>query len=363
VPAEELLSPPDDAAEADAGAAWSVVRELLFDGVLTEEDIVDGNLSVRDVSSRSPCFIVTSESGRRCFVKDVGRDECEGRRYLELARRPAMRPFIPEVIRTREGGGLLVTVVDDGAEDLWSHHLTTGRFPRDVGGLMGEALAALHREKDDGTPAPTPFALRARRPHLDVLPTLEGAAIDVIRRLQSDAALATGLDRVAERWAPSASIHGDLKWPNVVVARDRADAITSIRLVDWEHSGAGDPGWDVGSAMAAYVSFWLWSLQPPSEPTARSLVRTARFPLSDMRPAMEDLWATYLVRADVEDPHDFRARVAAHAAARLVQTALESASGDAMGAAEVLHLQVASNILADPAAAAVELLGLAVPRP
>lgn len=339
-----------------------MVRSLLSAGLLTTEHIVDRTLTVRDVSSRSPCFIVSSDDGGRCFVKDGHLDSRETRRYLELASSPAMRPFIPEVLRMRGGEGLLVTVVDEGAEDLWMYHLTTERFPRDVGALMGEALAALHDERNDGTPAATPFGLRARRPDLDVLPTLDGAAIDVIRRLQADAALADGLDRLAERWAPTSSIHGDLKWPNVVVACNRAHAVTALRLVDWEHSGAGDAAWDVGSALAAYISFWLWSMRPPSEPTARSLARTARFPLDDMRPAMEGLWATYVLRADVDDPHDFRAHVTAHAAARLVQTALETASGDAMGTAEALHLQVASNLLADPAAAAVGFLGLAVPN-
>ena len=50
------------------------------------------------------------------------------------------------------------------------------------------------------------------------------------------------------RRCPGALVHGDVKWDNVVLDPH------GMQLFDWELSGAGDPAWDLGSAVADTIS-------------------------------------------------------------------------------------------------------------
>jgi hypothetical protein len=130
--------------------------------------------------------------------------------------------------------------------------------------------------------------------------------------------------------------------------------------VDWEHSGSGDPAWDLGSALAAYVTFWLASIVPAVDADAARLAAAARYPLREMWPAMAALWSSYLATGEADaGRRELRRRTSAHCGARLVQTALEEAAHrDRTSGLARLHVQVAENILSDPERAATDLLGL-----
>ncbi|MEA2690079.1 MAG: Phosphotransferase enzyme family [Candidatus Eremiobacteraeota bacterium] len=49
---------------------------------------------------------------------------------------------------------------------------------------------------------------------------------------------------------PTAFLHGDVRWENVIVAGDD-EAV----LIDWEDAGRGAPAWDVGCLFASFASY------------------------------------------------------------------------------------------------------------
>jgi aminoglycoside phosphotransferase (APT) family kinase protein len=315
--------------------------------------VVDDGLVVRHAPGRHRNLVLESgESGAALFVKqareasDVARLEREGRVCAALAGADeAIARCVPRVVESDPAAGILVLELVRGSEDLRAHDARTSGVAAGVGERAGRALAALHRTSvDHAEPAEDPWALAGHRPSPDALAELTPAGAEAIRIAQR-AELAPRLDEVRASWRASALIHNDLSCANVLVgAGDDGAAVT---LVDWELAGWGDPDWDVGSFLAACLSLWL--LSTPS---------VAR--LASLQPAMAGFWRAYLdgAQGSPETEGARLPRVTRFAAARLVQTAFESAqTGDRLSSGAVLHLQVAANVLTRPDEAVSTLLG------
>ena len=256
--------------------------------------------------------------------------------------------------------------VEAGAEDLWAYGLARRRLPAAVAAHVGRALGLLHRgtRLPDPRAAPdrAPYALSLHRPRLDDLRALSPGSIDLVKALQAHGTIGERLDALRLGWREEALVHFDVKWPNVLVVPAADGRPGSIRLVDWEQAGDGDPAWDVGSAFAAFVSFWLYSIpRPTTGRTPGDLASSARVPLGEMRGAIRACWESYLTAAQIATApaEDLLRRAVGLCAARLVRTASEESQiRTTLDARSALHLQVAANVLDDPDAAAARLLGL-----
>lgn len=341
---------------------WSRTARLLIDaGGLDEEEVVDGDVVLEDVSSRNRNAIVSRTAGSRLFVKTAVGAGREADRYARLLAVPGLAPFLPVVDRTSSSEDLLVLRVEDGAADLWNHHLAREAFPAHLGAAVGRALALLHSgTRTPGAPRPAehlPVALDIHRPHVAMWRELSPAAAELVGMLQEDDRMVSRFEDLRRSWGARSTIHGDVKWPNIVVV---PGSRPFVRLVDWEHSDEGDPAWDVGSALAAYLGFWLYSISPKDdEGDPAGLAAAARFPLGRMRRAITALWETYVTAGGPGDVGVLRWRSTAFCGVRLVQSAFEESDGRTrLSGRGALHLQVAANILRDPDAAAERLLGL-----
>lgn len=363
----ELLGRPGLARPQGALGAWSdLARELVADGAFDEGAILDAEVAVRDASSRNANAIVSSRSGPGYFVKQEAEPGGERETYRRLAEVPALAPFLPAVVLSDASRARLILAVESGAEDLWVHHTALGDFPADLGRNVGRALGVLHRgtrlESPRSAPERAPFVLELHRPRVNSLRELTAAGLDLVTTLQAHPSIGRRLDELRAGWREEAFIHSDVKWPNVLNVPTGDGGAPSIRLVDWEHARDGDPAWDVGSALAAYVSFWLYSIRGSAGTIgADDLSTAARFPLSIMRPAIRACWEEYLDAAEVPSTEiaTLQSRAVEFGAARLIRTAFEEcAACETMRGSAALHVQVAANMLEDPQRAALALLGL-----
>jgi hypothetical protein len=198
--------------------------------------------------------------------------------------------------------------------------------------------------------------LDIHRPTLDVYGTVSGADIELLRVIQRFPAFGVALDDLRLRWQPAALTHNDLRWDNIVVARD---SDSDLQLIDWELVGRGDPCWDIGTFVSEYLSFWVYSIPPTSHSAAGSR-HAARHQIEDMQPAIRAFWNAY--RQQVQDgggadlPLDRAVRCAG---ARLLQTAFEhTRTRDRPTTNDLLLLQLSLNVLQRPDDVAARLLGL-----
>lgn len=354
-------------------AQEQVANWLLDRGLLGPEALLDGDLAVRDSSSRNRNFCVQTRNGPCYLLKQGVTPETvasvanEAGVYERLAGgSDALAARLPRVFGYDPGDGVLVLEFIRGAEDLRSLHLRGGGFSAGPAALLGAALGALHRETWAGAvaPAPTvaPGALWLHRPDARVFRDSSAAALALIGVIQGATGFGEALDGVRAQWRPQALVHGDVKWDNCLVSLDE-DGGERLRVIDWESATPGDPGWDIGSALSHYLSFWLFSIPVlGSEPPER-FPELAAYPLDTMKPALAACWIAYADERELAaaDAGDHLLAAVRYAGVRLVQTAFEAAQMmERLTGTVILHLQLALNILQRPEQAAGELLGLPV---
>jgi aminoglycoside phosphotransferase (APT) family kinase protein len=153
-----------------------------------------------------------------------------------------------------------------------------------------------------------------------------------------------------------------MKWDNCLVSWPGGEAEPPrMVFVDWELADVGDPCWDVGALIQAYLAAWITSVpQAPGVPL-RQLAQTASAPLDRFQPAIGALWHRYATDRGLDA--DSRARTLDRcvraAGARMIQTAYESLTeADSVAPHVSLLLQVSLNILTRPGEAAGQLLAL-----
>lgn len=352
-----------------------VFRHLLDRGLVEPRSVVDGDLVLRAAASRNnnvrverrraPSYLVKQGMGPRGAASLVHEADV----YRTLAALPEVSSFLPRVYDYEaERGVLVLELVGDG-QDLRSYHVARRWFSRTLAARTGEVLGALHRHTASDTVGPprpewAPWVLSVHRPELAVLRDLSAATIQLVKIVQRDPVFVQQLDELRRGWRVEALIHNDVKWENFVVfAAPGSSRATKLKLVDWEAACPGDPCWDIGSLLSQYLSFWISSIPVTGETPPERFPDLARFPLDAMQPALRRCWGAYVHRAGFTPAAAGRRleRVVQLAAARLVQTAFEATQFSMqMTGANVLHLQLASNMLLRPREAASHLLGLPV---
>lgn len=141
------------------------------------------------------------------------------------------------------------------------------------------------------------------------------------------AELASHFAALEERPRLITLVHGDVRWENCLVQADPG----SVRLIDWETAGMGDPAWDVAGVIQEHLRFRI--VRPHL--SAALDVSLEAF-LASYRAHTPRTWLPILTSAR---------RLAG---ARLIQTALEHvAAGTAPSAAAPL-VQLAQIVLRAP---------------
>jgi aminoglycoside phosphotransferase (APT) family kinase protein len=350
-----------------------VAPYLLDRRLISARAVVDGRLRIIDVSRLNRVFVVTADRERCLVLKSAGEGSGSGvaREAAVLERLSSVDGIrnpassLPVFVAYDTAEEVLILESTPGARDLAGHH-ARGRFSCALAREAGRALARLHSIPPvalDGLPfAPQPTWIRQlHRPDLDTLRTLSGAAVELTRILQGFEELCTTLDEVLASWREDAVIHGDVRWDNCLVwRRGESNRWAGLQLIDWELSGVGDPGCDVGTFLGEYLRAWLESM-PISDPRDPGrLLSHARLPLRRMRPALRAFWDAYSLhrRTSAGELSATLHQSTRFAAVRLLTAALEEAQTLAELQANVLYLlPVSQNILRRPREAA-DLLGL-----
>jgi hypothetical protein len=286
-----------------------------------------------------------------------------------FARRDRLSGYIARLVAYDAGLHLLILELVADASNARERQLARRRFPLWPARRLATALALLHDPARIDQLQPTvledlsdviPGALSLHRPHLSLIQQASTATLEMLALVQGSNELCGRLDEVAETWRPSALIHRDVKWDNVLL-----DSVTTRRkltIVDWELAGIGDPAWDVGSVMADYLSVWLSSIPMGAGRGIDAYVEHAVVPLHSIQPAIRTFWHGYRRTRHLDDHQQLAALLAAvqSAAVRLLQTAFEHTQGRReLDGRVVASVQLSNNILREPSLAARQLLDLA----
>jgi hypothetical protein len=355
---------------------WDWMREH---GLATAGSIIRSDFKVIDVSRRHRNLTVASDSGRYFLKQGTSPDKAAAIAHEAAIYRllhdgtaaSAFARYLPRLIGHDEQEQVLVLEWIEDARNLREYHARQGRFPRTVARAMGEALGLLHGRvtstnggaiASGSANSPPPWILSLHRPGLGLYREASGANLELIRIVQQFPRFGELLDELRQDWTPTALIHRDLKWDNCLLRAGRlAPGESSLKIVDWELAGPGDPCWDVGSVFHDYLSFWLLSIPATGEMPPADFLKLARYPLENMHPALQAFWDAYArqMRLDGESERRWQVRAVRYAAARLLQTAFEQMQASTHLTGNVVcSLQLGMNMLERPGEAAIRLLGL-----
>jgi hypothetical protein len=327
-----------------------------------------------DVSRRNRVFVVTAER-ERCFVLKLGSETgdrgvaheaavLQRLRSADVGGKLALR--LPRIVAYDAAEGVLILEATPDAQDLARYH-ATGRFSRILAGEAGRALALLHALPSAALsglaiPVDPTWMLHVHRPDLDMLRTLSASSVELIRTVQRSDELCTGLDELLASSRNDSIVHGDVRWDNCLALYGRTSKRrTRLVLIDWEMSGIGDPGVDIGAFFGEYLRVWLRSIPIVDPQQPGRLLEQAGRPLRGMRPALRSFWDAYTRHRGAPPDELSRTlrRATRFAAAHLVEAALEEAQTVAVLRGSTLNtLQLSANILRRPDEAATHLLGL-----
>lgn len=350
----------------DGIVAYLLERRLLSLGALVRGDVV-----VEDASRRNRNSRVTSTTSPGYFLKQAEPGDTSGGPELEsafyrLARRHAglagLRPFLPRLILHDPARRLMVFPLRPALRPLNTVPVprTRATSVRNAA-MLGRVLAAVHRAEvpdplraEPLFAAGIPWAFSLARPGADFLRDAGPVQLEIVKLVQRSPDLVTLLDRLRRTWARQSLVHCDFRWDNVLVeSSGKTGRIVALNLADWESACLGDPAWDVGSALQAYLAFGVASLDLTSASEREAASRFA-LQLRRLRPMLGGLWRGYAGHAKLTGPsaRRFLDRALEHCAARLVQTAFEwSGRGTRMPLEVVCLLQLAVNLArgGDPA--------------
>jgi aminoglycoside phosphotransferase (APT) family kinase protein len=337
-----------------------IAHYLLSLGLVKSRDVVEEDLTIRDVSRRNCVFLATTRTGPAFVVKEGTAPTLahEAAVLRDLAGVLACR--IPSVVRFEPETGRLVLSTPPGARD-WGDRRAPRALPRIPARILGRTLAAVHRLSPDSVepqPAGTDlmWGLSLPAPPYALLLDRSAGAQELIADIQAREVLCRRLEEIRDATAEIALVHGDLRWENCLAFPPAGSPRrTRLLLVDWEFAGPGAPAYDVGTVLAECVRAWVESIPILDSRNPMRFAGRAARPMDRLRPAMRAFWTGYATAGP--RPPALR-RVAELTGVRLLQCAVERAQFLMRPSAHAATLvQVAENLVRRPDAAAA-FLGL-----
>jgi aminoglycoside phosphotransferase (APT) family kinase protein len=353
---------------------------LLRLGLLDLASLVRDGLRIEEVPGRNRNFRVLGGPGQTFFLKQAPRGEIGTNGPLAVeaalydwvaadARATVLRPVFP---RRRhydpERSILVLDLVTDAAHPYVLEDEASPDYVAALRRLVATALAECHGlpvPRDIGIgvglPDAAPWVFDLARPAPASLRELAPAQLSVIQAVQSQPGAMAALDRLRDEWRPTRLVHGDFKWSNVLVEQDTAGIPVRALLLDWEMAQLGDPAWDVGAVMHAFIAEAVLGLEltdGTSPEAAAGLLGTL---IPRLLPAHRDFWSGYLAVARLTDAEaeTLVRRLTSHVAARLLKSAYEWSQAEVrMPRSAAAILQLGINMLLSPDAAREVVLGL-----
>jgi aminoglycoside phosphotransferase (APT) family kinase protein len=355
-----------------------VIPYLLSRNLITPNCAVDGDAAIVDTSRRNHNFRVISPDGSYLlkqavgldFVETISHEACVYRMLSSGNRRNEFARHMPKFYAYDAEQHVLILEFVQDAETLREQHQRAGRASAHTAEQVADALAALHRVTGfSGDGNREAFTQRSpvpslHRPDLKIFRTISGAGLQLIKTVQGQQKLGELLDQLREEWRADSFMHGDVRADNFLIpVESPSGRKRSLKIVDFEFTGFGDPAWDVGSVFAEYLSFWILSIPIIGGAPPDRFLALASCPFEKVQPCIRAFWRRYAASMGLEKSKSDQSLLVAvrYCGVRLLKMAFEMAATTSSMSAHLLCLvQVGMNVLLEPEKAAVELLGVPV---
>jgi tRNA A-37 threonylcarbamoyl transferase component Bud32 len=352
---------------------WSarLFRELAERELTQPAEVVLGKVSLQRLSARQRVYRVRT-AATDVVVKQALTAAHPGALTHELdfydsvnngaLRHSELAGHVPVVVSSEPSAATVVLETVHGillAEELFGEG--RARLPGPAA-TFGTLVAGMHglRPTDQSLPSRAGISLPSifnfLFPDSSGYLTLTGGQIEILRTLQRFPDLMQAVSSIRDTWSDSAFIHGDLSLSNVMISTNGS----RIVLLDWEHAGPGDPGWDIGTVLAEWLGHWILSIPIVPAMSISHLSSFARLPLHLISCRIEAFWTAYAKARGYPEAATNTQLLAAtqFAGVRLFQKTLEHAyARTALSGHEQLLMQLGMNLVMTPERAIGSLFG------
>ena len=239
----------------------ALVNEVLALGVIPTRDLAAPGISVVDASVSHRSFEVRVGESPKVFVKCESPMRSFGRRlstevavYRLAASSPELAGVVPRCLGIVRADTVIVLEAVPGtplsASPLAYGEMDISDQPASSRMILygyGRAVARVHRVQAPPLGYP-PWLLSALEPGWGGYDWLPWPCRELLLELAAQPSMRRSFARVAASWHPTALVHGDLRWANVLAEPGTGNP--KLWLVDWELAFVGDPAWDVGCVLA-----------------------------------------------------------------------------------------------------------------
>ncbi|MBD2180579.1 aminoglycoside phosphotransferase family protein [Planktothrix sp. FACHB-1355] len=344
-------------------------------GIQSEQDKVE----TEPMSAKNFNLLVKFPNNRKLLVKQERHDR-EGKtageflnewriqeflqRFSELGN---LRPLLPVVLHFDAENSIIVFKYLDDYRDLADFYAKENVFPSAIASSIGNIIATIHRSTFNRQNYRDFFSQDSEAELKDQVPnlirSLERITPEIFGLVPADGikffvlyqryeSLAQAMAELSTAYNPCCLTHNDLKLNNILLHQDWQQSNQNIvRLIDWERSAWGDPGFDLGTLIASYLLMWLSSLVISQTLTIEESLRLAATPLEQIQPSISAMTVAYFDTFPeiVEHRPDFLKRVVQFAGLALIQQIQAMIQYQkSFGNTGICMLQVAKSLLCRP---------------
>lgn len=325
--------------------ADEAVPYLVRSRLLDAKDVVRGEIRVTDSSSRNSNLSVHCTTRPGYFIKHeppggISSLKFEAGLYRRAETDGAyarLRPFLPRVHLFDPDARILVLELRASARHAKQLAALAADDVPPVAAELATALAACHdlgRSADVSTcaalPEMAPWAFELTCPRPEIFRDVAPLQLELLKTIQRHPLIAARVDELRRGWSSVALMHGDVRWENVLAEpAGRSGAASNLMLIDWECAGLGDPAWDVGSALQAFLAHAIESLPLRGDAGVQAVSEGFCSSLPALREHTGLFWSTYVREAALprEDASSLLHRALSYCALRLMQSSYEWARG------------------------------------
>jgi Phosphotransferase enzyme family len=334
-------------------------------------------------------LLITFADGRHLLVKqelhdDLGQTKQEFRLAWRMNQLVEDFPdfgvkinnFLPRILHFDPDRAILIVDYLTTHIDLYHYYSQENQFPISIARSIGQLLANLHGNTFD-RPEYQQFLDRRSNDYItnpasDLIQRLAYITPIVFRMMPPEClqffklyqrfpSLSQAIFDLGNAIAPSCLVHNDLKINNILLDLSwESPTSTTIKLIDWERAGWGDPAFDLGCMLGSYLEIWLDGLMISKTLSINESLQLTSTPLELIQPSLFSLVESYLIgfpAMTIARP-DYLDRVIQFAGLSLIQRIEINIDEDRIfGNRGIIMLQVAKQLLCTPHAAMSTLFG------
>ena len=216
------------------------------------------------------------------------RTENEFNSFLDIA---------PKILDYDEKNNIMITEFVQGLS--WNQYTTRElnmKLEKEIIASLGKTIATFHRAYENASITnkklqflPRVFAFESLlvHPGPEVFINLSQANLKLLKIIQKDPKIYDILEELFADWTPKTLIHGDIKFDNIIITKEKNTRRNII--TDWELANIGDPAWDVGSIFQEFIRFWLYALPITGTEEAQELLNMSTESFQNMRACSKNL--------------------------------------------------------------------------